>query len=243
MEARNLNQIKEQLTKGMLQMNSGKVVKLTEMKPDDILIEDIAHHLAMKVRWNGSVNRFYSVAEHCIHVASFVPLELKLEALLHDAPGAYLFDIPRLLYNIFPFLVALEDSLHFVTAEKFGLHMPYHEKVREADDYMLTQERKFLIESDQFNPMTPEQAKAEFLKRFHEYLPYHKQVDWVQDHVDKLKIKLAEREWMQRLADEIEPKLINKPKEQCIVCGALFKDVESLYEHVDATHNKGFDGL
>lgn len=207
MEARNLNQIKKEVTTGLLQMYSGKIVRLTEMKPDDILIEDVAHHLAMKVMWNGSVKKFYSVAEHCIHVAAMVPHELKFEALLHDAPEAYLPDIPRPLYNMFPFLACLEDSLHFVTAEKFGLNMPYHEKVRESDDYIQMEEKYFLIERDQFNPMTPEQAEAEFLKKFHEYRQFHKPVDWVQEQVDQLKLKLAENEWMQRLADEIEPEL------------------------------------
>lgn len=243
MEARNLNQIKKELTSGLLRMNSGKLVKLTEMKPDDILIQDIAHHLAMKVRWNGAVNKFYSVAEHCIHVASFVPLELKLEALLHDAPEAYLFDIPRPLYNMFPFLVALEDTLHFVCAEKFGLHMPYHEKVRSADDYILMEERYFLIERNVFNSMSPDEAKDKFMQKYHEYLPYHKPVDWTQDHVDELKIKLAEREWMQRLADEIEPDLrkaaMEDSKQQCKACGAFFDDEESLFDHYDTIHNKG----
>ena len=207
MEARNLKQLKEQITKGLIQMNSGYLIRLTEIKTDDILIEDIAHHLSMKVRWNGAVNNFYSIAEHCIHVASMVPKELKLEALLHDAPEAYLFDIPRPIKNLFPSLVVLEDSLHQICAEKFGLHFPYHKMVRDADDYILVCERDFLLTGKNFNPFTPKGAKEKFMEMFHLYRQWHKPIDWVQAHVDELKIKLAEADKMKRLADEIEPEL------------------------------------
>ena len=37
--------------------------------PQDIDIVDIAHSLAMQCRYNGHTDRFYSVAEHCVHVS------------------------------------------------------------------------------------------------------------------------------------------------------------------------------
>jgi hypothetical protein len=40
-----------------------------EPAPSMVDVRDIAHALGMKVRFNGHVHRFYSVAEHCCRVA------------------------------------------------------------------------------------------------------------------------------------------------------------------------------
>jgi uncharacterized protein len=61
--------------------------------PDTINIRDIARSLTYLCRYNGHCTRFYSVAEHCIHMAMFAPPELKLLALLHDAHEAYCGDM------------------------------------------------------------------------------------------------------------------------------------------------------
>lgn len=53
--------------------------------PEQIMIEDIAHHLAMQVRFNGAINRFYSIGEHCCYVAAYAPASHMLYYLLHDA--------------------------------------------------------------------------------------------------------------------------------------------------------------
>jgi len=58
-------------------------------------IEDIAHHLAMQVRWSGAVRRFYSVAEHCVLGSKIVMQPLALRFLMHDAEEAYIGDICR----------------------------------------------------------------------------------------------------------------------------------------------------
>lgn len=47
---------------------SGKQISILAPQPEDYLLEDIAHHLAMQVRRNGAVPRFYSVAEHSTNV-------------------------------------------------------------------------------------------------------------------------------------------------------------------------------
>lgn len=58
-----------------------------------IRIDDISHHLALTVRYNGALPWNYSVAHHSLLVADIVPEELKLAALLHDAPEAYTGDL------------------------------------------------------------------------------------------------------------------------------------------------------
>ena len=65
-----------------------------------ILIEDIAHSLAQQCRYNGHCSRFYSVAEHSIHVASILPPALRLFGLLHDAAEAYVGDMAKPLKDL-----------------------------------------------------------------------------------------------------------------------------------------------
>ena len=63
--------------------------------PDDVRVEDIAHHLGNICRFSGACRRYYSVAEHSVHVSHVVDAAtmydaddnrlLVLAALLHDA--------------------------------------------------------------------------------------------------------------------------------------------------------------
>ena len=74
---------------------SGKVVEFGNVRETDITIEDIAHALSNLCRFTGHCSQFYSVASHSILVSRLLdgsPLE-KMQALLHDAPEAYLNDL------------------------------------------------------------------------------------------------------------------------------------------------------
>jgi uncharacterized protein len=73
---------------------SGSRYEYARPDPAVINIKDIARSLTYLCRYNGHCNRFYSVAEHCIHMANVAPPDLKLLALLHDAHEAYCGDIP-----------------------------------------------------------------------------------------------------------------------------------------------------
>lgn len=77
----------------IIMTHTGKLVDLLNMTPDDICIEDIAHHLSNICRFTGATRQFYSVAQHCCLVAELLPPELKLEGLLHDAAEAYVGDM------------------------------------------------------------------------------------------------------------------------------------------------------
>src|SRR5438045_614950 len=84
---------------------SGDFVDLADPRPEMIHLRDIAHHLAMTVRYAGGIARFYSVAEHSALVHDLIPklvdparqptymVQLQRAALLHDAPEAYLHDL------------------------------------------------------------------------------------------------------------------------------------------------------
>lgn len=94
-------------------------------RPEDILIEDIAHSLANQCRYTGHTSRYYSVAEHSVRVALLLPRELRLAGLLHDAAEAYLGDVARPLKHSFemtPYRCA-ERRLEAAIASRFNLDL------------------------------------------------------------------------------------------------------------------------
>lgn len=88
--------------KHWIQTFTGRALDLDDPQPDQIVLEDIAHGLAMNARWAGQSLRRYSVAEHSCHVALLTsqmlasrvnPRPFILGALFHDAHEAYTGDI------------------------------------------------------------------------------------------------------------------------------------------------------
>lgn len=114
-------------------------------KPEQIQIEDIAHALSMICRYTGHCKRFYSVAEHSIHVAGIVPIEYKLPALLHDASEAYLGDISRPVKAGMPYYKDLEKQITEVIYKAFKI-APFDDSlVKKADNILLGTEAKLLM--------------------------------------------------------------------------------------------------
>ena len=154
-------------------------------RPEEVNIETIAHHLAMKVRWNGSVKRYYSVAEHSVYVSMFVPPEDALEALLHDGSEAYNGDLIRPLKYDPEFSEPFRKVEHLneaVIAERFGLRFPYPASVKKADEAVTAAEWDQIViqgavsagmhDRSFIAPITIvgwnwEQAKGMFIERFH----------------------------------------------------------------------------
>lgn len=121
-------------------------------KPEEILIEDIAHALSMQCRYAGHVREFYSVAEHSVRVAEIVPPKYRLWGLLHDASEAYLIDLPRPVKrysDIGRLYREAEDSLMIAICERFGLTWedPMPAPVERADKAMLWVESQALLPS------------------------------------------------------------------------------------------------
>ncbi|GHC61743.1 hypothetical protein [Limoniibacter endophyticus] len=117
-----------------------------EPRAEDVHIEDIAHALSMECRYNGHCIRFYSVAEHSVHLAEYLyalglPASTCLWALLHDAPEAYIRDIAR---PVKPYLVGYSEAearLMSVIAERFGLPAEMPAIVKEVDSRIIGDER------------------------------------------------------------------------------------------------------
>lgn len=74
----------------------GHVIDPLNIKPEDITLERIAHHLSNIMRFGGSlpIDVTYTVAEHSLNLARHMQLQpSKRYAILHDASEAFLGDI------------------------------------------------------------------------------------------------------------------------------------------------------
>ncbi len=110
-------------------MLSGRRLDLLDPSPLDIEIEDIAHGLARVARWNGQTigTHAFSVAQHsmiveeiCRKIAPDWNKQLRLLALLHDAPEYVIGDM------ISPFKAALGfDYKAFEAKLEAAIHMRF----------------------------------------------------------------------------------------------------------------------
>lgn len=171
-----------------IEVYSGTKFYPLDPKPEEILIEDIAHSLSNMCRFAGHCRVFYSVAEHSVRTSWAVPTEHALWALLHDASEAYLVDIPRPLKhysNLGEIYRQIEQPLQQMIYERFGLSGPEPSSVKTADNLLLSTEHRDLINSQQIwsglpepmaskiVPWSSEQARMEFLMRFSQLTKSH----------------------------------------------------------------------
>lgn len=130
-----------------IRTHTGRYVRPLAMNFDDIILEDIVHHLSNICRYTGACPGFYSVAQHSVMVMKHVrrrhPHDLQLQrlALLHDAPEAYINDMASPVKHTpqFKFYRDIDDSLSFRVAQKLlGLDLNSFEylwkRVKMADD-------------------------------------------------------------------------------------------------------------
>lgn len=150
--------------------------------PHEVNIEDIAHSLSMLCRFNGHMERFYSVAEHSVYVSQLVTGKNQIWGLLHDAAEAYLSDVPSPVKKHLPQFKEIENGLQKIIAIHFNLSPAIPPEVKHADMVLLATEKKVLMkpEPDSWgelpapsNKITiaalpPDMAKALFIKRFRE---------------------------------------------------------------------------
>ena len=116
-------------------------------KEEEVNLYDIAWALSHLTRYNGHMDRFYSVAEHSVHVANQIPdVETAKWGLLHDAPEAYIGDLVRPVKVNFPLFCELEDNIMFVIAKKFKLKGDKIPKeVHKWDNILCATEKEYLL--------------------------------------------------------------------------------------------------
>jgi len=164
--------------------------------PEEVLLEDIAHHLAFQSRSTGAVTRDFSIAQHSLIVCDLVikefikrgytALEIKniaMQALLHDSEEYVTGDINKpLKVLIAPILTPVAKEIKRVIGIKLGydlMNMP--PEIKHADNIAMATEKAQLYkpskvkwhklpkpDTDIIPPMTSLEAEAAFLKRFHE---------------------------------------------------------------------------
>lgn len=136
-----------------IQTYTGRQFHVMEPRVEEVHHEDIAHALSLLCRYNGHVDRFYSVAEHCVILSHVVPPEAQLWALLHDAGEAYVGDMSRPLKQHMQAFIGAEFRVLLRIVEHFKLtawfldqdNAPARAAVHEADARILLNERAALM--------------------------------------------------------------------------------------------------
>lgn len=116
---------------------------------EEVSFLDIAHGLSMTCRYGGHTRCFYSVAEHCVHLADHFRREnrddLARYALLHDASEAYIGDVIRPLKPQLPQFKEVEGPLELLIMEAAGLgEIP--REVHDADKAIIINEAVALFD-------------------------------------------------------------------------------------------------
>lgn len=158
---------------------SGKTINLIFPDPDEITIVDIAMGLSNICHFGGQISPFFSVAQHSHLVACIAPEHLKLAALMHDAPEAYIGDVVK------PLKILLGDSYKRIESNfteiifnKFKIPLnqlkeikPYDKQIQELEfDYFFKGNKKAFGEIMFFNPVWDHNNPYEiFLRSFNKY--------------------------------------------------------------------------
>jgi uncharacterized protein len=166
-----------------IQTHSGRRFNPIKPNPDAIVIQDIAHSLAMQCRFSGHCKDFYSVAQHSVLVSYICDHKDALWGLLHDATEAYLVDVPRPLKRSGKLqgYIEIEAVMQEAVCRRFGLPLIEPPSVKIADTKLLATEARDLMSPLHANwqqPVDPlpfkiegwehQKAKDMFMQRFFE---------------------------------------------------------------------------
>lgn len=169
-----------------IQTHTGRMFHVTDPLPSEFNIEDIATALSNICRFGGHVRRFYSVAQHCVEVASECPKEFRLEGLLHDAAEAYIGDMVRPLKHSSGLAGYREIEVRVEMAlvqslPSLGIRYPWPAEVHRADNVLLlTEHRDLQVASPApwgvpavplertIVPMTPREARSAWFRTYAE---------------------------------------------------------------------------
>lgn len=147
-------------------------------------IEDVAQGLSQTCRFAGQSSRFYSVAEHCVHMSYAVPPEHAYAALMHDATEAFIGDMSKPLKDLLPEYKAIETRIEAVVFDRFSVPTPFDPCIKEFDIQMLATEQAQIMRNNDGWDYTrgrkalpiklygwyPFEAKEMFLARYRELM-------------------------------------------------------------------------
>lgn len=164
-----------------MQAYGSRAVNPFAPKPEDFTLEVVAHALALKTRFNGHCNFFYSVAQHCVMVSEHCSPENALWGLLHELDEVFLPDVPRPIKRQLPQWREVAELHMQAGAKAFGLHYPFPEEIHYIDaaalktemfDVMAPAPKPWGALPPRFEqtilPMTWQDAKQQFINRYFE---------------------------------------------------------------------------
>ena len=152
----------ESASETFIETYTGRRIDPFDASPADVHLPDIAAGLAHTCRFGGHCKRFYSVAQHSLHVSSELPRDaarLQLFGLLHDAGEAYLGDVPRPLKARFESVERAEARLLDVVWDALVVDPPTADewdRVTAADDRLLAYEATELLEDGSWADDSPD---------------------------------------------------------------------------------------
>lgn len=163
----------------------GKEFKFFSPETHEFDIEEIAHSLSNLCRFTGHVKEFYSVAQHSVLTSYFVPDNMRMCALLHDAGEAFLGDVSSPLKANLEDYKKIEEAVEKAIAKHFGIQYPHPAEVKHADYRLLVTEKRDLLPREikpkewagfkdikpidyVIRPMEPKLAKTYFMNRYKE---------------------------------------------------------------------------
>jgi hypothetical protein len=193
----------EAIKSGWVCTFTGKKLYPAQPRIEDFDARDIAHSLSMQCRYNGHVGKFYSVAEHCLimeeeicqRYAGYYPWaqvdNLCRWALVHDAPEAYLGDLPYPLKQLpeFAFFRELEAKYPPLLASWLGLEGSIEpQEVKALDLEIVASEATKLYHErhpdwilpatpterllSRIQGLSPAEAERAYLARFRSFWPH-----------------------------------------------------------------------
>jgi hypothetical protein len=157
---------------------------------DAVTIIDIAHHLSNQCRYSGATRFPYSVGQHSLLLAIYAETILKasaldcLQILIHDAPEAYLVDIPRPVKQFMPQYRQWDKDINDVIRSWLNLDLvPMPPFQDEIDSRVIVDERAQVMCPDSGNdwghrleplgititPWTSYYTEQQFLMRYAAY--------------------------------------------------------------------------
>jgi len=146
---------------------SGIVLNPFDPRPDQIKIEDIAHHLALINRFVGATRYPVSVAYHSFFGSDLIDERLALAFLLHDGSEAYLGDINKWIKETpeFAKYKEIETWVQGSIYRRFGVELS------ETDLKELDSIDRLMVRWEGFRATQIYQTKQYEDQRYSQYLP------------------------------------------------------------------------
>lgn len=157
-----------------LQTYSGRFIWPLDPYVDEIRVADVAHGLAAENRYANQTPLPYSVGWHSVALSHVVPAHLQRFALVHDAPEAYIKDMPRTIRKQEPFKTEydkIDNRLLDVCCEAFGVEnqmdelYPFDIRISHSEMIVWGEENPvFMAKMNAMGILQPEDYTPEYLE-------------------------------------------------------------------------------